>query len=912
MRGVVLKSTKLLLTKLLLIIYTVGIMSGCGGAGSFSPEAGDYADQQRVTITHTSADTIYYTIDGSLPSTESLVYTQPIDISESATLYALPYVGGNPGAVFSASYNIKRPTRLLVEAEAYQRFQDTTAGNMGGAYRQDDVDIEHTSDVGAGFNVGWTAAGEWLEYDLIFHAGTYTLASRIASNLAGGSYSILIDGVAVGTREINDVRGWQSFYTDTVGQVTLTEGHHTVRFYINGGELNLNWIDFSPVDNTPPPVLGQITPLYDASTVQESAVSYDRGDALVTRFSDRARDRHAKEDQFQAYDHYLSHYWTHRTARFEFIDYVAKGGNSIDITFITEWPITYPFEFRAWYSGYGSVAQYHGNYGAEGIVQEGPGTWDNDFRKVSNDGEQYKYTLTVDDYRALNWTASDGRVPLERGQRMEIEVSQFLNDVPEGRNNYYGTTFLYIVGEGFVPWKTAGSWEDQSSEREDSYPIAERAWLGGKTTLPYNYTDEPDNHFMQMATNLSNANGQPFVLGRRVHHTHFDTGQHDESPDNGFFNELSGKVGTHYINTSCASCHIRNGRASIVDINMPLDKWVVKIGDGGGGSDPYRGGVLQPRNVNVSSEQGEGDVVIASWSESDGLRSPNYIFSSGEPARFSARLAPQLVGLGLLDAVDESTILEREDATDRNGDGISGKAQLSLDPVTGNTRLGRFGYKAATSSLKHQIAAALNSDMGVMTSVLPMPDCGVTQSTCGNEHGVELSDEHLNHLVKYVALLGVRAQRNIDDPLVVKGQQVFESTGCESCHRSAMQTSAFAPLAELRNQLIHPYTDMLLHDLGEGLADNLGEGEATGAEWRTAPLWGVGLSACVTAGVSNFTGQQGDEVCIPDASYLHDGRARTIDEAIRWHGGEAANITLAYEQLSAGNKQALLAFVDSL
>jgi len=302
-------------------------------------------------------------------------------------------------------------------------------------------------------------------------------------------------------------------------------------------------------------------------------------------------------------------------------------------------------------------------------------------------------------------------------------------------------------------------------------------------------------------------------------------------------------------------------------------------------------------------------VSIAEWVEdAEGLRSPVYSFAT-EPALVSARLAPQLVGLGLLEAVAESTILAFEDVNDANADGISGKAQLSIDPVTGVTRLGRFGWKAGASSLTHQIAGALNTDMGVMTSVLPDPDCGDMQEGCGNDGGPELSDVHLADLVKYVSLLGVRARRGLDDSVALRGEVVFGELGCSNCHVSEMTTSSFHPLAELRNQTIHPYTDLLLHDMGPGLADNLGERQATGAEWRTTPLWGLGLSACVTGGVE---GPFQDQVCTPHHAYLHDGRARTIEEAILWHGGEGQAAKDGYVASSVADKSALLAFLQSL
>ena len=157
--------------------------------------------------------------------------------------------------------------------------------------------------------------------------------------------------------------------------------------------------------------------------------------------------------------------------------------------------------------------------------------------------------------------------------------------------------------------------------------------------------------------------------------------------------------------------------------------------------------------------------------------------------------------------------------------------------------------KAGTTSIRHQVASALNTDMGVMTSVMDTPDCGAEQSDCLEAEAPELSDTDLDHLVRYVALLGVRARRGLEDTVAQEGEALFTDIGCASCHRSTVTTSPYHPYAELRSQTIHPYTDLLLHDMGPELADSLGEGVASGAEWRTAPLWGIGLNACVTGGV---------------------------------------------------------------
>jgi CxxC motif-containing protein (DUF1111 family) len=522
------------------------------------------------------------------------------------------------------------------------------------------------------------------------------------------------------------------------------------------------------------------------------------------------------------------------------------------------------------------------------------------------DGTYYNYQKISSENTRL------GR-SIKLGDRLEFEISQFsAPGIPRGQANYYGTTFLYIVGEGIVPWyaEAAGS-----TYREDSQKIPEEFWLGGHTTIHHQYTDEPNDNFLQMATNLGYDNGQKFLLGRRVHHSSVIDGAHDEDPANGVLATNAGLSGTRYINQRCTGCHERNGGAGVAENGVSLDRWVFKVGDANGAPDPLIGSVLQP-----SGNAGEGDVSIASWSErADGLRTPNYQFSQGAPATFSARIAPRLVGLGLLEAIPETAILALEDVDDADGDGISGRANKVVDPEDGGiTRLGRFGWKAVTSSVKHQVAAALNTDMGVRTTVLPNPDCGSAQTNCG-ESSPLMPEENLDNLILYISALGVRPQRvwneGVENQEVLQGREHFREIGCVGCHTESFQTSKFHPLAEVRDQTIHPYSDMLLHYMGEGLADNLGEGLASGGEWRTTPLWGLGLSACVTGGVTNPTGREGGEICTPDHAYLHDGRARSIEEAILWHGIEGSEGQAsadAYKALSEENQQTVLRFLESL
>ncbi|MFK8030099.1 MAG: di-heme oxidoredictase family protein [Gammaproteobacteria bacterium] len=606
-------------------------------------------------------------------------------------------------------------------------------------------------------------------------------------------------------------------------------------------------------------------PLFSETTELEPVLLEDTPTALITHLADRARDRHAREDQFQAYDHWLSFYWEHRTAEIEIVDTVGRGGDSVVFNVITEWPVS-PTEAE--------LRFFHLNeavYANNGIMSAVP--------ELDVPGETRRhYTRTASVNSLTN-------APLQVGDRLEFELSQFLTGTPNGRDNYYGTAILYVVGEGVVPWEARGT-------AQNSYPMPMAGRIGGGTTLNYQYSDEPDNHFIQMPTNLSNINGQVFVEGRRVHHTDFGDGSHNEAAENASFDELSGLLGNNYVNRSCVACHERNGRAIPPGVNQNLNQYVFNVSDADGNPDPAIGSVLQPLSTGGPSE---GSVRIGSWSESGGLRTPNFVFTGAQPTNYSARIAPQLVGMGLLEAILETDIENLADPNDSNGDGISGRMRLVSDPETGQARLGRFGWKASLASVQHQVAAALNTDIGVMTSVRPSPDCGSSQSGC-QASGSELSDEHLDKLSAYVSLLGVSARRNLDDPMALQGEALFASAGCNACHTESFQTSPWHPHAELRDQTISPYTDLLLHDMGPGLASTLVEEGVSGSEWRTAPLWNIGLTAGVSGG----------------EAYLHDGRARTLNEAIRWHGGEGESSKQAFEAMSTTEQEALITFLNSL
>ncbi len=617
-----------------------------------------------------------------------------------------------------------------------------------------------------------------------------------------------------------------------------------------------------------------IVPLFDKGTKLEPATIEDTPTALITYVGDRVRDRHAREWMFHAYDHYLPLYWEHRTVSIEVVDRVAKGGDGITYNFTSLWPLNKP-NLRAFFRGIGTVAEYSHNIGSTQV-------------------DPLHYTTTI------KHNPQEKR-PIKIGDRIEIEFSPFLVKPPRGRSNYYGTAFLYVVGQGgMVPWE----WHEEVSVAQkkkgaslDSFPLPEKAWLGGRTTVHQQYSDEPKARFQQLATNLAPINAQPFMLGRRLHHTDFGTGAHSE-PGNPVYTEHVGKLGQHYVGRSCVACHVQNGRALPAAVGKPMIQYVVHVGaDAKGTPHPKLGATLQSQTTTGAPE---GGVTISGWTTTSGtygdgtafsLQKPTYRFSGVVPEFYSIRLAPPLVGQGLLEALDEGTIAGLVDAKD--GDGIAGRMRTVTDPETGQSRMGRFGWKASQARLKHQIASALNNDMGIPTPIYPKLDRGSEQP---ERPGKELSAEDLDNMYRYVAVLGVPPRRNYADAEVVKGEALFTSANCVKCHSPTLKTSPYHPLAELRSQTIHPYTDMLVHDMGPGLADNMAEGNATGAEWRTAPLWGIGLTKGVSGG----------------EAYLHDGRARDLSEAILWHGGEGQASREAFGAMPAADRAALIRFLQSL
>jgi len=275
-------------------------------------------------------------------------------------------------------------------------------------------------------------------------------------------------------------------------------------------------------------------------------------------------------------------------------------------------------------------------------------------------------------------------------------------------------------------------------------------------------------------------------------------------------------------------------------------------------------------------------------------------------ARLSPRVAPQLIGLGLLEAIDERDILAQADPEDLDGDGISGRPNLVWSRESRRRMLGRFGHKASLATVNEQSQAAFASDLGMSVPLFPdaAGDCTPAQVDCrhapdGNSPQYDDLEAHhkITNLVSfYVSHIAVPAARSDDDPEVRAGRTVFERIGCAQCHTPGYVTGSVTRAKATHGLAISPYSDLLLHDMGPGLADKRPEGEADGREWRTAPLWGIGLTPQVSG----------------HSYYLHDGRARNLLEAILWHGGEAQAQRDAVIALDRGSREQLLKFIESL
>ncbi|MEL6683784.1 MAG: di-heme oxidoredictase family protein [Pseudomonadota bacterium] len=385
---------------------------------------------------------------------------------------------------------------------------------------------------------------------------------------------------------------------------------------------------------------------------------------------------------------------------------------------------------------------------------------------------------------------------------------------------------------------------------------------------------------------------------------------------------------------SCQRCHIKDGRGHPpepgddnaisflmrVSIPAPAD-YAAKTAELEGYlatlPDPIYGEQIQDFGVQGYPAEAQIDIIYTeetitlSEGETATLRRPAYALTDlnygplHPDIMLSPRIAPQMIGLGLLEAIPAADILANADPDDLNGDGISGRPNIVWSKEFDQPMLGRFGLKAGNPTIRQQSADAFAGDIGISSPLNPngAGECTDLQVDCQNAiHGDgddrihEIDDEILDLVTFYSRNLAVPARRDVDDPQVLRGKEVFYSTGCAACHTPSFVTHRLENQPEQSFQLIWPYTDMLLHDMGAGLADNRPEAMANGREWRTPPLWGIGL----TEQVNGHT------------YFLHDGRARSLLEAILWHGGEAEAQRDAVIDMPKADRDALIKFVESL
>ncbi|MBV4477193.1 di-heme oxidoreductase family protein [Pseudomonas botevensis] len=387
-------------------------------------------------------------------------------------------------------------------------------------------------------------------------------------------------------------------------------------------------------------------------------------------------------------------------------------------------------------------------------------------------------------------------------------------------------------------------------------------------------------------------------------------------------------LGPLFNTNACQNCHIKDGRghpptpdaanavSMLVRLSIPdAPAYARLIEQVGVVPEPVYGGQFQ--DMAVPGVVPEGKVRVGYTPVpvrfKDGteveLRQPSLQITQlgygpmHPDTRFSARVAPPMIGLGLLEAIPEEAILANAAAQAKDNNGINGRPNRVWDDALQKTVMGRFGWKAGQPNLNQQNVHAFSGDMGLTTSLRPFDDCTDAQTACkqapngnGPDGEPEVSDNILRLVLFYSRNLAVPARRGVNDAQVLAGKNLFFQAGCQSCHTPKYTTAANAAEPELANQVIRPYSDLLLHDMGEGLADHRTEFQASGRDWRTPPLWGIGLTQTVNG----------------HTQFLHDGRARNLLEAVLWHGGEAKAAQQQVLSFNAQQRAALLAFLNSL
>ena len=449
---------------------------------------------------------------------------------------------------------------------------------------------------------------------------------------------------------------------------------------------------------------------------------------------------------------------------------------------------------------------------------------------------------------------------------------------------------------------------------------------GGDATSTYR-TDATEA-FSHFSPNMGLSKELDFKLGNAIFRKFWVSAPSSTKSSDG--------LGPLYNARACQSCHLKDGRghpprseriedrsvSMFLRLSIPPEtdqhRQVLAEGRLNVIPEPTYGTQLQ--ELGVQGYPGEGRMVVTydempvqlAGGEIVSLRRPSYRITDlgygplHPRTMMSPRMAPQMIGLGLIEGIPAESIRAHEDPDDRNGDGISGRANRVWSVEHKALVLGRFGWKAGQATVLQQSAEAFSGDIGIGNWITPQAwgDCTARQALCRDvPHGgtpkapyEEINAKLLDLVGFYARNLAVPPRRDPDAPDVLAGKRLFHASGCAACHVPSFTTDDSSVDHHLRRQKIWPYSDFLLHDMGEGLADGRPEGLADGREWRTAPLWGIGLTETVNG----------------HTFFLHDGRARNVSEAILWHGGEAQRARDAFARLSAEDRRRLVAFVNSL
>ncbi len=376
-------------------------------------------------------------------------------------------------------------------------------------------------------------------------------------------------------------------------------------------------------------------------------------------------------------------------------------------------------------------------------------------------------------------------------------------------------------------------------------------------------------------------------------------------------------LGPLFVNRSCSACHFKDGRSAPLTAGLELETMAVRISipgtnaHGGPKPDPAYGIQFQTRALpRIPAEAGvivRFDNVEGRYADGEpfSLRHPVYAITNpayGAPSpnlALSPLAAPSIFGLGLLEAVPEETLRRLAENESKRSDGIAGKMNWVWDLAARRMAPGRFGWKAEQPSIAQQCAMAFSEDMGLTTEMVPKENYTEAEKICATMPSggqPEVSHDIFDAVVVYCHCLAVPGRRQWTNAAVLRGQKLFGQLNCSACHVPSLQTKDWPEYPELSKQTIHPYTDLLLHDMGEGLADHRTVFQADGRHWRTAPLWGIGLVPTVNG----------------HSLFLHDGRARNLPEAILAHGGEAERSKEQFRQLGKADRTALIAFLNSI